>query len=254
MPRIFVGIATGAALLFAQDAAARDSFLERLFSDRPGQIDSGSYLAGDRVGFTLDRSGPNYLLRFDSSPEVFALSPDSAAMGGRVLRYDSGETAVQVSSWGGVTLYTDSQPSGLPAVRTGDSTIAEPASTSIAELENSAEDESADLARQRHLDVAFKADWNGLEGNASARALAIDAMNNVARGLERFGRSARRHDALARRVRTVMFMIAGRPAVTLNGKTLTVTFDPGQGYQGCASSRTIARALESLVPATQKPS
>jgi hypothetical protein len=51
-----------------------------------------------------------------------------------------------------------------------------------------------------------------------------------------------------------MFMIAGRPAVTLNGKTLTVTFDPRQGYLGCASSRTIARALESLLPATQKPS
>ena len=175
-------------------------------------------------------------------------------MGGKVLRYDSGETAVQVSSWGGVTLYTDSQPAGLPAARTGDSSIPEPASASIAELENAAEDESAELARERHLDVAFSADWNGLEANSSARALALDALDNVARALDRFGRGAPRRNALARRISTVTLMIAGRPTVTLNGKALTVTFDPGQGYEGLASSRAITRALESLLPASQKQS
>lgn len=258
MPRIYFGIVMGAALVLAptlaQRAPAEESFLQRLFSDRPGRIDDGSYLAGDRVAFSLDQSGTNYLLRFENSPEIFVLSPDNAAMGGKVLRYDSGETAVQVSSWGGVTLYTDSEPSGLPAARTGDSSIPEPASTSIAELENAAEDDSAQLARERHLDVAFSADWSGLEGNASARALALDALDNVARALERFCRGTPRHNALARRVRTVTLMIAGRPTVTLNGKTMTVTFDPAQGYEGRASSRAITRALESLLPATQKQS
>jgi hypothetical protein len=51
-----------------------------------------------------------------------------------------------------------------------------------------------------------------------------------------------------------MLTIAGRPTVTLKGKKLMVTFDPGSGYEGCASSRAISRALVTLLAArkTQK--
>ena len=254
MPRVFFGIVAGLALLIAQAATAQDSLAQRLSSDRPGQISCGAWLAGDRIGFTLDAAAADYLLRFDGSPEVFVLHPDKAALGGKVLRYDSGETALQVSGWGGLTLYTDANPSGVPAVRTGDAAIQEPAPPSLAELVAASEDDSENLGRDRGLDLVFTADWNGLAGNGPARALALDTMENVARGIERFGRTAHGREELARRVKSVMLAVAGRPTVTLNGRTLTVTFDPGQGYEGRASSRAITRALATLFAGPQKQS
>lgn len=258
MFRISAGATVGVTLLvgplLAQPVAAQDSVLQRLSSDRLGHVDCGSYVAGDRIGFTVGAAGPDYLLRLEASPEVFVLHSDNAAMGGKVLRYDSGETALQVSGWGGITLYTDSEPVGLPAVRTGEATVPPPPDVSITELEDAAQDNTEHLAHAQRLDVEFSADWSGLAADAGARALALNAMENVARGLGRFGRSPQSRDMLARRVNLVMFAVAGRPTVTLVGKMLTVTFDPRQGYEGRASSRAIARALSGLLPKSQKQS
>jgi Domain of unknown function (DUF4908) len=256
MLRVFGGIAPVAALLIgllvAPGARSEDSLQDRLSADRLGYIQSGAYLAGDRVGFSVDPAGPNYLLRFDGSPEVFVLYSDNASLGGRVLKYDSGETALQVSGWGGITLYTDTDPAGLPAVRVGDSSAPMPAPASIMDMQNAAQDDAEHLAYVRRLNLAFTADWNALAGNAPTRAIALDALENVARGLDRFGRSAQGHDALMRRVSTVMLTIAGRPTITLSGRTLVVTFDPGRGYEGRASSRAIARGLGALLSVPQQ--
>ena len=253
MPRVLFGVVAGVALLFVRAATAQDSLAQRLSSDRPGQINCGAWLAGDKVGFALEPAGANFLLRFDGSPEVFVLHPDKAALGGKVLRYDSGDTALQVSGWGGLTLYTDADPAGIPAARSGDAAIEEPASVSLAELATAARDESENLDRAGRFDLAFSTDWNELSDSASARALAMDAMGNVARGIERFGRTAQGREKLSRRLSSVTLAVAGRPTVTLNGRTLIVTFDPEHGYDGRASSRVIARALATLLAAPQKP-
>jgi hypothetical protein len=258
MKRLIVGSGVGVALLtislLAGGAWGQDSFQQRLSDDRLGYIESGAYLAGDRVGFAIAQSGSDYLLRFEGSPEVFVLHPDNASLGGRILKYDSGDTALQVSGWGGITLYTDSEPAGLPAMRVGDSAVPAPASASVADVENAAQDDAQHLAFARRLDVAFSANWNTLAENASVCPLALDAMENVARGLDRFGKSARGHEALLRRVNTVTLSIAGAPTVALNGKALVVTFDPSRGFAGRASSRAIARALGTLLAVSQKQS
>jgi hypothetical protein len=43
--------------------------------------------------------------------------------------------------------------------------------------------------------------------------------------------------------------MSNRPSVRLNGKTLIVSFDPGRGYIGRASSRAIARGLAKVLSA-----
>ncbi|HEY2445891.1 MAG TPA: DUF4908 domain-containing protein [Rhizomicrobium sp.] len=252
MIKVIAGLVTIAALSIGLGAHAEESFQERLSSDRLGQIEPGMYLAGDKVGFQIDAAGDGYLLRFDDSAEVFLVHVDDAPMGGRVLKYDSGETALRVSGWGGITLYTDTEPEGLPAVRTGDSVKPMAAPTSVADVQNAAQDDAQHLAFVRRLNLAFGADWNALAADASARAFALEAMENVARGLDRFSSSAQGRDALVRRVNTVILAIAGRPTVTLDGKKLMVTFDPGSGYEGCASSRVISRALVTLLASRQK--
>ena len=92
----------------------------RLSAEKVGDVEAGSYSAGDNIAFSLDSYGDKYLLRFAGGPEAFVLSGDRVALGGRVLKYDTGATALRISVWGGMTLYTQEAPGGLPATRTGD--------------------------------------------------------------------------------------------------------------------------------------
>src|SRR5438046_8173699 len=130
------------------NAAELDRSLQaRLSSARLGHLEPGTYLAGEKAQFELATAGSNYLLRCDGSPEVFVIIPGSAAMGGRVLRYDSGQTALQVAGWGGVTLYTDSYPEGLPAVRTGDAAAFSPIAASADDIQPATQDFSETMER-----------------------------------------------------------------------------------------------------------
>ena len=160
---IAANVALALACLAAPAARAQDSVEERLSFDRLAPIVPGVYVAGDRIGFSLDASGGEYLLRMDGTPEVFVLYPARASLGGRVLKYDSGETAMLVAGWGGMTLYTDAQPGGLPAVRTGDSIAPSPPSVSLSEMQSAAGDDGQRLGYVRHLNLNFSADWNSLQ-------------------------------------------------------------------------------------------
>ncbi|HEV2561374.1 MAG TPA: DUF4908 domain-containing protein [Rhizomicrobium sp.] len=238
------GAAIAVALTLAFPARAQMPLASRLSMEKLGDIESGAYQAGDDVKFTLDSDNGNFLLRFEGDPEVFVLYTDRASMGGRVLKYDSGETALQVAGWGGMTLYTDRDTGGLPAVRTGDSVPPAPPEISLQDMQNAASDEAEHLAYMRGLHLDFTADWNALANDDGLRALCFDAMENTARGIERFTASAAGRQTLAHRVNTVLIARGAKPMVGLKDKTLTATFNPARGYAGRASSRAIARALE----------
>ena len=66
---------------------------QKLSAARVGDVEPGTYVAGDQVRFSLDPYGDKYLLRFDGDPEVFVLYTDHVSLGGRMLKYDSGATA-----------------------------------------------------------------------------------------------------------------------------------------------------------------
>src|SRR5437764_1226447 len=91
----------GASLLFSAQLTRASvlvsSLQARISTYRLGHLEPGTYMAGEKTEFELSAAGPNYLLRCDRSPEVFVVTPDSAPMGGRLFRYDSGETALQVA-------------------------------------------------------------------------------------------------------------------------------------------------------------
>ena len=234
------------ALLWGGAAHAQDSMSEMLSRERLGVIEPGTYLASDTVGFAIESEGANFLLRFQGAPEVFVLYADRASMGGRILKYDSGETAIQVTVWGGITLYTDAKPNGLPAVRNGDAQPFALPAVSMNDMQNAASDESQRLAYIRRLRLGISTDWNAIAGNSGLRAIYYDAMENAARGIERFTAAGPARDALSKRVDTVSITPAAKPTVNVAGKTLLVTFNPGSGYVGRASSRAIARGLSKL--------
>ena len=236
-------------------AADLDSSLQaRLSSDRLGHLEPGTYEAGEKGEFELGVAGSKYLLRSKGSVEVFVLAPDSAAMGGRILRYDSGETAIQVSGWGGVTFYTDANPQGLPAVRSGGTPTFAPSPASADDIRVAALDLGEAMNRAHRMNVGFSVNWSTVPDTSVARARTLDALENIARGIERLGHFPQWRQAIARRICEITLAKGETPAVTLSGKNLLITFNPDTGYEGRASSRAIATALGTLLGSPQKQS
>jgi hypothetical protein len=228
-------------------AAAQGGFLDRLFSGRIGSAQDGVYVAGDKVRFEMTRSGKTYLLHFDGDPEVFVLAADHTSLGARMLKYDSGETAIRVAGWGALTLYTDWQPNGLPAVRVGDAAPLAPAPVSLQDVQFVAAEAAERLRHLYRLKIPFVVDWSVLETNAGLRATASNAMENAALGIERLVQNRDARKLVAKRIALVTLATGRHPALRLQGKTLIVTFNPEWGYSGCASSRAIAREVAAFV-------
>lgn len=239
-------IAAAFALAFPLAAPAQDVG-GSLSLDRLAYIEPGAYAAGDTVKFSLAGYGNNYLFRLEGSPEIFVLYVDHGSLGGRVLKYDSGETALTVAGWGGITLYTDAQPGGLPAVRMSDDAVPVLPTLSVQDIQNAASDDAEKLAYVRRLNIQFVADWSALNDNIAMRTYAYDTMENAARGIERFTASAAARDAFVKRIGAVALQTAAHPTLALKGRTLVVTFNPGESFAGRASSRAIARALGILL-------
>ncbi len=77
------------------------------------------YLVESTIGFTLDMSGPQPLLRYSNSTEVWALKPKSAPMGDVLYTNDAGETMLRATRLGGLTAFTPDQPKGVAAAFVG---------------------------------------------------------------------------------------------------------------------------------------
>ncbi|HEY0282963.1 MAG TPA: DUF4908 domain-containing protein [Rhizomicrobium sp.] len=247
MPKRGFALLLCALLSFALAKRAGAEVYDRIEQQHFGSITTGSYQAGDNLRFSIDHYRNEFLMRFTGQPEVFVLYADYGSLGGRVLRYDSGAIAIQVAGWGGVTVYTDNQPEGLPATRTGNSSGPSLPSVTLAQAQSAAEDEAAHLLYARNVRVSFSADWNSLSSDSSLRAMAFDAMENAARAIDRFTAIPAARAAFTQKVSAVQMQQTGdRPKIQLTGKTLIVTFNPRQGYKGRASSRAIAFALGKL--------
>ena len=246
-PRFAFAAAFALAFFAGATAHAQAPLSDRLQGEKLADIQSGQYQAGDNVKFSLDGAQGYFLLRFDGDPEVFVLYSDYASLGGRVLKYDSGETALQIAGWGGMTLYTDANPGGLPATRTGDSVEPSLQPVSLSDMQNATGDESEHLAYMRRINLSFDADWKALAGDDTLRARAFDALENTARGIDRFATTPDGRKALAQRFNRVLIAVGDKPTLSANAKTLIATFNPDRGYRGRASSRAIARALGRLL-------
>lgn len=249
MPKSGTAFILAAALLCAGVGTVRgqESLGARMMMDRVGDIQTGAYTAGDTVRFAITRYAQNYLLRLDGDPEIYVLYSGPGSLGGRTLKFDSGGTALAISGWGGMTIYTDAQPGGLPTDRTGEAVLPVLPTVSLAAVQDAARDESEHLAYARGIRLTFTADWAALAADAALRALTFDALQNVARGIDRFAGNVRGRAALAARMDSVQMEQGGRPTIALHGKTLVVTFVPNRGFAGRASSRGIARALGQLL-------
>jgi len=238
-------LATAVQPALAQnDAGASDPMSARLSAEKVGDVETGSYSAGDNLNFSLDSYGDKYLLRFADSPESFVLSVERIFLGGRILRYDTGVTALRVSVWGGMTLYTAGAPGGLPATRIGDNNVPPRAPVSRNNLLAALSDEESHLSYAQGVRLRFSADPAVLAGKD--QGLAFDALVSAEAGIERLIATPGGRQAL-KKFDMVRLVEAAKPSVHASGKILVVSFAPAAGAAGRASSREVALELGKML-------
>src|SRR5471032_1592771 len=176
----------------------------RLAAERIGPLQPGLYSAGDG-NFVLAPYGKGrYLLRFSGRAENFVLGMDRGSLGAKLLKYDTGATALRVSVWGGMTLYTPDAPQGLPATYQGAAPAPDTLAISAGELQTAFGDEASHLTYVQNVLLKFSADPAVLSADAQTRGRAFDALTNAAMGIERFlAASPTGHHALTRRINSV---------------------------------------------------
>jgi len=230
----------------AQDAA-NNPMNARLSAEKVGDVEAGIYSAGDKQNFTLAPYGERYLLRFADSPESYVLTVERVILGGRILRYDTGVIAIRVSVWGGMTLYTNDTPGGLPATKIGEETAPPQAAVSHEDLVAAMADEESHLVYTQQLHLRFAADPAVLNGGGDDRRLAFDALVSAEAGVERLIATPGGRQALTRRFDTIRLVQSDKPGINMSGKTLLVSFAPGGGVAGHASSRQVALQLGKML-------
>jgi hypothetical protein len=213
-----------------------------------GDVETGTFSTGDNnLAFSLEPYGERYLLRFTDSPEDYVLTVERVLLGGRILRYDTGVTALRVSVWGGMTLYTESAPGGLPATRMGDDAGTPRPAVSHNDFVAALSDEESHLAYVRQLHLRFSADPKILIGTDDNRGLAFDAMVSAEAGIERLLGAPTGRQALSRKFDMVRIVPGDKPGITVAGKTLLVSYAPAAGAVGRASSREVALQLGKML-------
>jgi hypothetical protein len=230
----------------------------RLSAERVSDVQPGLYSVGDGSDFILKSYGSRYLLQFADAPENFVLTVDRGSLGTKLLKYDTGATALRVSVWGGITLYTQAAPGGLPATRQDDTPSAsqgaiQGANVSLSDLQTAFGDEAVHLAYAQNIALRFSADPSVLAADAETHGRAFDALTNATLGIEHFLAAAPGARAvLTRRIKDVKITEGARPTLMISGQTLLVSFAPDEGHEGHASSLAITQALCKLLPGSAK--
>jgi hypothetical protein len=234
-------------VLAQQESAVSDPMTARLSAEKLGDVETGSFSAGDNLDFTLQPYGDKYLLRFADSPESYVLSAERIFLGGRILRYDTGATALRVSVWGGMTLYTADAANGLPATRVSDDLPQPRAPVSRDDLLTAFADEESHLAYTLGLHLRFSAEPALLSSTNDRRGVAFDALVSTAAGIERLIATPAGKQAMVKKFDAIRLVESAKPGVRLSGKTLVVSFTPAAGQAGRASSREVALELGKML-------
>ena len=205
----------------------------------------GLYVTPDDVQFLIDNAGGQTKLRFQQNDEVFFLTGEPAPMGGRLFKHDTGEVAIQITGFGGITVYTQQSPGGVPAERTDDVANIDPRPIRPNEIRDFAARLSQRLVDRASLAVGFVSDWALLEKEEKLRNLAADTMRNTAYALEQLASSSRAlRSALAVRLSSIRVVAGTVKDATLENNTLVVSFDSEGGPSARPSSLAIAKAVQ----------
>jgi len=188
--------------------------------------------------FILDQQGHEALIRFSDSPEVWALSRSRGPRGDIIYKNDISEPMLRATRLGGMTVFTTKRPEGAAAALLGPAMPVRLAPLGPALLFQRLYQDSVRSSRAAQHQIEFDApdaDVNSDGLIADAAAAVVEAMINLS------GRPGGR--AILARLGSVAIGQAGRSAVVLRGRVVSITVNPSLGYAGRPSSDRILMAL-----------
>jgi hypothetical protein len=188
--------------------------------------------------FTLDRSLGRPLLKFDDSPEVWALTASRGPRGDMIYLNDSGQPVLRTTRLGGVTVFTPRRPEGAAAADSGAGAPLRLASIGPERLYQRLVQASARSSRAAQHLIAFEvpdADSNSDGLIADAAGVASEAIVLLA---TRYGGRT-----VLTRVTKVVIEMGRLPGAALRGGVIYLTVAPPQGVAGRPSSERILVSL-----------
>ena len=243
--------ALGAALAVAALASAHpasagiaDKLREGLFKQHRGDEvpgpPLGRYISEEGRTFTLDLTQPVPMLKFDDSPEVYALLPSPAPRGDTIYRNDLGEPVLRATRLGGVTLFTDQRPGGSAAALSG---VGSPLRLAI--MGPQALFERLALASARASRAARRLIPFEAEATPASSALIADSAMVTSEAVVRMTKHSGSRRMLDRILK--VRLVAGRePDAEVTQGVLEVTVAPTQGLAGRPSSDRIVHVAQTF--------
>jgi hypothetical protein len=228
-----------AGLGFSHSASAQT--LRELFGGGPPRDMGGPpiarYLSEDGDSFTLDLSQSKPLLKFDSSPEVWALQPQPAPRGDVIYKNDLGQPVLRATRLGGVTVFTPHRPEGEAAALAGGGSPLRLAPLGPQALLERLGQASLRASRAAKHVILFDA-----EASPASSAVIADAAVVASVAVAHLAERPQGQSRLAG-LRRVFLAQGKRVAATLERGTLKITVTPELGLAGRPSSQRIAAAM-----------
>lgn len=211
---------------------------EGLFKNRSAETAGppiARYVSEEGRVFILDRTQPVPMMKFEDSPEVWALAPNPAPRGDIIYKNDLGEPVLRITRLGGFTLFTDARPSGeAVSLAGGGQPLRLPAMSPEAVFARLAQ-ASSRASRAARRPMLFDAEATPASSALIADAAVVASVAIVRLSQRKDGR------ALLSRFNRVQIQEGRKAQATLKGGVLNITVAPAQGLAGRPSSDRIIK-------------
>lgn len=222
----------------AAHAGTADRLRDSLFRNRAAEAAGpplARYVSEEGRVFVLDRTQPIPMLRFEDSPEVWALTPSPAPRGDVIYKNDLGEPVLRATRLGGYTLFTDERPSGEAVSLAGGGAPLRLTAMSPQALFERLAQASLRASRAARRTLLFEA-----EATPASAALIGDAAVVTSLAIMRLAQRPDGRSLLAQFSR-VRFEEGKKPSATLRDGALRIVVAPSQGVAGRPSSDRIIK-------------
>ena len=195
------------------------------------------YVSEDGDGFIIDLTQGQPLLKFENSPEVWALQPHPAPRGDVIYKNDLGEPVLRATRLGGITLFSEHRPDGEAVALAGGG-----APLRLAPLGPQALLERLGQASLRASRAARHVILFDAEANPNSSAVIADAALVASVAVTRLAERPQGRSRLAS-LKRVFLEEGKRVAAVAQRGALKITVVPSLGLAGRPSSGRIAAAV-----------
>jgi hypothetical protein len=236
----FRGLLTATALCVLAVAPAHagvtDKLRDGLFKNRSAEsAPTACYVSEEGRVFTLDRTRPISMLKFEDSPEVWVLQPSPAPRGDVIYKNDMGEPMLRATRLGGFTLFTDDRPNGEAVSMAGGCAPLRLMPMSPQAVFERLAQASLRASRAAHRPMLFEA-----EATPESSALIADAAVVTSLAIIRLAARDDGRRFLAR-ISRVRFSEGKKASASLKDGILRIVVSPDQGLAGRPSSDRILK-------------